>query len=155
MLSWFRSGSGGTGRRAGLRIQWGNPWGFESPLSHSSRGTIESPGFFTVGEDTESTEKRIAGSDNVATDAVDLYRCDRMSISQILEESALLAPHAPALMAPDRPSLDYFTLYDHIVRTTASLRRFGIERNDIVAVVLPNGPEMATAFLSVTAAAVC
>ena len=28
------SGSGGTGRRAGLRIQWGNPWGFESPLSH-------------------------------------------------------------------------------------------------------------------------
>src|SRR5216683_5716529 len=26
--------SGGTGRRAGLRIQWGNPWGFNSPLSH-------------------------------------------------------------------------------------------------------------------------
>jgi hypothetical protein len=22
------------GRRAGLRIQWSNPWGFESPLSH-------------------------------------------------------------------------------------------------------------------------
>ncbi len=27
--------SGGTGRRAGFRIQWGNLWGFESPLSHS------------------------------------------------------------------------------------------------------------------------
>src|SRR5581483_4388960 len=27
--------SGGTGRRAGLRIRWGNPWGFDSPLSHS------------------------------------------------------------------------------------------------------------------------
>ena len=26
--------SGGTGRRAGLRIQWDIPWGFESPLSH-------------------------------------------------------------------------------------------------------------------------
>jgi hypothetical protein len=26
--------SGGTGRRAGLRIQWGNLWGFKSPLSH-------------------------------------------------------------------------------------------------------------------------
>ena len=26
--------SGGTGRRAGFRCQWGNPWGFESPLSH-------------------------------------------------------------------------------------------------------------------------
>ena len=28
------SESGGIGRRAGFRIQWGNPWGFESPLSH-------------------------------------------------------------------------------------------------------------------------
>ena len=27
--------SGGTGRRAGFRFLWGNPWGFESPLSHS------------------------------------------------------------------------------------------------------------------------
>jgi hypothetical protein len=26
--------SGETGRRAGLRIQWGNPWEFESPLAH-------------------------------------------------------------------------------------------------------------------------
>src|SRR2546425_7402307 len=25
---------GGTGRRAGLRILWGNPWGFESLRSH-------------------------------------------------------------------------------------------------------------------------
>src|SRR2546425_7018194 len=27
---------GGTGRRAGLRILWGNPWGFESLRSHDS-----------------------------------------------------------------------------------------------------------------------
>src|SRR5262249_24113354 len=26
--------SGGTGRRAGLRIRWGNPWGVDAPLSH-------------------------------------------------------------------------------------------------------------------------
>jgi hypothetical protein len=26
--------SGGVGRRTGLRIRRGNPWGFESPLSH-------------------------------------------------------------------------------------------------------------------------
>ncbi len=26
--------SGGIGRRAGFRIPWGNPWEFESPLSH-------------------------------------------------------------------------------------------------------------------------
>ena len=32
-----RGESGGIGRRAGLRIQWGNPWEFESPLSHHPR----------------------------------------------------------------------------------------------------------------------
>ena len=32
-------GSGGIGRRAGLRIQWGNPCGFESRLSHSANMT--------------------------------------------------------------------------------------------------------------------
>lgn len=26
--------SGGIGRRAGFRFQWGNPWEFESPLSY-------------------------------------------------------------------------------------------------------------------------
>jgi catechol 2,3-dioxygenase-like lactoylglutathione lyase family enzyme len=26
---------GGTGRRAGFRSRWGNPWGFESPRSHT------------------------------------------------------------------------------------------------------------------------
>ena len=29
--------SGGIGIRAGFRCQWGNPWGFESPLSHHCR----------------------------------------------------------------------------------------------------------------------
>ena len=33
--------SGGIGRRAGLRIQWGNPWEFESPLSHQWNITKE------------------------------------------------------------------------------------------------------------------
>src|SRR5258705_1695922 len=30
-----RCESGGTGRRAGFRIQWGNSWGFKSPLSQT------------------------------------------------------------------------------------------------------------------------
>ncbi len=32
-----RRESGGTGRRAGFRCQWGNPWEFDSPLSHQRR----------------------------------------------------------------------------------------------------------------------
>ena len=36
--------SGGTGRRAGFRCQWGNPWGFDSPLSHHRRaGRVAGP----------------------------------------------------------------------------------------------------------------
>jgi hypothetical protein len=31
-----RRASGETGRRAGLRIQWGNPWEFKSPLAHQT-----------------------------------------------------------------------------------------------------------------------
>jgi hypothetical protein len=33
--------SGGIGRRAGFRIQWGNPWEFESPLSHHNVNIVE------------------------------------------------------------------------------------------------------------------
>ena len=32
--------SGGIGRRAGFRFQWGNPWEFESPLSHQSDSQV-------------------------------------------------------------------------------------------------------------------
>ena len=78
-----------------------------------------------------------------------------MSILQMLEQRAQSTPRARALMAPKRTPLDYSTLYDHVVGTGTSLRRNRIQRDDIIALVLPNGPEMATAFLSVSAAAVC
>ena len=39
--------------------------------------------------------------------------------------------------------------------TVGQLRAAGIERNDSVAVVLPNGPEMAVAFLAVASAGAC
>ena len=36
------------GRRAGLRIQWSNPWGFESPLSHRVVSLAVGPSGTTV-----------------------------------------------------------------------------------------------------------
>ncbi len=39
--------------------------------------------------------------------------------------------------------------------TVADLNRLGIGRNDRVAIVLPNGPELAVAFLSIAGAATC
>ncbi len=60
---------------------------------------------------------------------------------------------SPAIAAPDRRPLDFASLRRHVERTVGALNGFGIGRNDRVAIVLPNGPEMASAFVSVACAA--
>jgi acyl-CoA synthetase (AMP-forming)/AMP-acid ligase II len=59
----------------------------------------------------------------------------------------------PALGAPGRPALTYAQLRAHVGRTVERLNALGIGRNDAVAIVLPNGPEMASAFVAIGAAA--
>ena len=59
----------------------------------------------------------------------------------------------PAIGAPGRPPLRYAELRAHVTRVVARLNGLGIGRNDAVAIVLPNGPEMASAFVSIGAAA--
>jgi acyl-CoA synthetase (AMP-forming)/AMP-acid ligase II len=61
---------------------------------------------------------------------------------------------APALAAPGMPELSFAALRHQVADTGTTLRRLGIGPRDRVAIVLPNGPEMATAFLGVAAAAV-
>jgi acyl-CoA synthetase (AMP-forming)/AMP-acid ligase II len=61
--------------------------------------------------------------------------------------------HAVAIAAGDRPFLSYAGLRRHVDATVAALNGFGIGHNDPVGIVLPNGPEMASAFVSVAAAA--
>ena len=51
--------------------------------------------------------------------------------------------------------MSYGRLFRQIEETTAALRALGIGRGDRVAVVLPNGPEMAACFVAVAAAAAC
>lgn len=58
---------------------------------------------------------------------------------------------APAIGAPGRPYLDYAGLRAHVDRTVGCLNELGIGRGDRVGIVLPNGPEMASAFVSVAA----
>src|SRR3984885_14095004 len=60
---------------------------------------------------------------------------------------------AVAIAARDAPPLGYGALRALIDRTIDSLNELGVGRGDRVAIVLPNGPEMATAFLSVASAA--
>ena len=59
----------------------------------------------------------------------------------------------PALRAPERSALTYGGLKALSERTVAALNRIGVGRGDRVAIVLPNGPEMAAAFIAVSAAA--
>ena len=63
------------------------------------------------------------------------------------------ADDAPAIGAPGRPALSYAGLRELAKQTGAALNAAGIGRSDRVAIVLPNGPEMAAAFLSVACAA--
>ena len=61
-------------------------------------------------------------------------------------------PQAIAIAAPDRMPLLYGELSALISRTKGSLRGFGIARQDRVALVLDNGPEMACAFVAIASA---
>jgi acyl-CoA synthetase (AMP-forming)/AMP-acid ligase II len=59
--------------------------------------------------------------------------------------------NAVAFVGSGCPSLTYGELRQHVERTVMSLNRFGIWRNDRVAIVLPNGTDMASAFVSIAA----
>jgi acyl-CoA synthetase (AMP-forming)/AMP-acid ligase II len=61
---------------------------------------------------------------------------------------------AIALSAPDSADLRYGALRAQVDDTVQALRGIGIHSTDRVAIVLPNGPEMASAFLAVACAAV-
>jgi acyl-CoA synthetase (AMP-forming)/AMP-acid ligase II len=60
---------------------------------------------------------------------------------------------APAVSAPGRPKLSHAGLRALVQGTIARLNKLGAGRNDRVAIVLPNGPEMATCYLACAAGA--
>jgi acyl-CoA synthetase (AMP-forming)/AMP-acid ligase II len=77
-------------------------------------------------------------------------------MSRFTQLSELLqapAPDAAALRAPDRSPLSYADLRGLVDSTLARLNELGIGRGDRVAIVLPNGPEMAAAFVAVASGA--
>ncbi|HVC24510.1 MAG TPA: acyl--CoA ligase [Acidimicrobiales bacterium] len=67
--------------------------------------------------------------------------------------SALLPPSAsgPALVTVTGESIDHATVRREVERLAASLRRVGLGPNDRIAVVLPNGPEIALVLLAAMA----
>ncbi len=77
------------------------------------------------------------------------------SIPEMLRFRAQAQPGVAAVWAPGLKPLTFGALLSQVERTVAGLRAAGISGNDRVAVVLPNGPEMAVAFLAVASGAAC
>jgi acyl-CoA synthetase (AMP-forming)/AMP-acid ligase II len=61
---------------------------------------------------------------------------------------------AVAIGAVERPPLTYGGLRQLVRDTVVALNQLGYGRGDAVAIVLPNGPEMATSFIAVASACV-
>jgi acyl-CoA synthetase (AMP-forming)/AMP-acid ligase II len=60
---------------------------------------------------------------------------------------------APAIIEPAGPAITYAQLQGQVSHLSGQLNALGIGRNDRVAIVLPNGPEAAIAFLAVASCA--
>ncbi len=73
----------------------------------------------------------------------------------ILQCNKVFNSDAIAIMGSGRSSLSYGRLCRHIDEAGAQLNAWGIGRNDRIALTLPNGPEMATAFLAIASVATC
>ena len=78
-----------------------------------------------------------------------------LCLRDLLAHSTNLSPEAPALLAPERRPLSYERLLRVVDATGNALRASGILPQHRVALVLPNGPELAACLLGVACAAVC
>ena len=76
-----------------------------------------------------------------------------LTIPNLIESHAKNQPDKEAILDPERFPLDYQHLFKQIKETESFLNMVGIGRNDPVAIILPNGPLMATSFLSVASLA--
>jgi acyl-CoA synthetase (AMP-forming)/AMP-acid ligase II/thioesterase domain-containing protein len=77
------------------------------------------------------------------------------TIFGLVKTSSLRSPKSMAIEDPDRRPLCYDELLDRLRYSVRYLNGCGLSRNDRVAVILPNGPEMAVTFLGVSSCATC
>jgi acyl-CoA synthetase (AMP-forming)/AMP-acid ligase II/acyl carrier protein len=80
---------------------------------------------------------------------------DVLTIAELLNSQCRNRPDALALLAPGRPPATYADLRAQLVSCAAALREAGLGHGARVAVAMPNGPEAATAALTVAACATC
>ncbi len=77
------------------------------------------------------------------------------TIHAMVRDWAERTPDAVAIAAPGRRSLCYGELSQHIESQVGRLNELGVGRGGRVVVVLPDGPELAVAFLAIASGATC
>jgi oxalate---CoA ligase len=75
------------------------------------------------------------------------------TLSTVIRSSALARPDALAILAPGRAPLNFAGLWQQVRLVGTALRERNLTPAARVAIILPDGPEMATALLSVAACA--
>jgi acyl-CoA synthetase (AMP-forming)/AMP-acid ligase II len=75
------------------------------------------------------------------------------TLVELIDAQARVSAERPAILAPGRETLHFGALGALMHTVGKQLRASGVGAGDAVAIVLPNGPEMATAFLAT--ASVC
>jgi len=75
------------------------------------------------------------------------------SIFQTISDLARRTPDAPAILAPGRAPLSYDGLARQAMYVRETLNAWGLGRGDRIAIVLPDGLDMAVSFLTVAACA--
>ena len=76
------------------------------------------------------------------------------TIYEILKNQADDQPGNISILGLERAPLTYGQLFNLVDTTIRRLNELGIGRNDPIAIVLPNGPEMGSAFLSIASGAI-
>src|SRR5258705_5716165 len=75
------------------------------------------------------------------------------TLLNLIEAQVRQRPGGAAILDVQRDALSYIGLVVQVRKTAHGLVRLGLKRNDRIAIVLPNGPEMAVSFLAVSAVA--
>jgi len=77
------------------------------------------------------------------------------TLYQFVSEEAKISPQSPAILSPEKDALSYEALSRQMRTIALQLSRLGFRPHDRLALVMPNGPEMATAFLSISSICAC
>jgi acyl-CoA synthetase (AMP-forming)/AMP-acid ligase II/acyl carrier protein len=80
---------------------------------------------------------------------------DPCSLFELILNESSTWPQAPAILSLGKETLTYGELSRHLQSITLQLSRLGFREGDRLAVVLPNGSEMATAFLAISSVCSC